>query len=308
MDRTLARVKREFSEKFQITRLPGRNSLAHTTILRIEVFRPTGKSRRHRDTCLLESRLRNIPQKRLVKRLQRLLRIRQHIPRCRLTLKHPQVVVRVHQTSRKAGEEDTDLKRRHLRVPLDDAPIVRVAIQEQQPVLPAQCDARLIQQTIVQTDILALRLRGNLHHLKRLQRDLIRLRKRHHIRDQHGSTRRQATHRQRALNDTRDTPLQLKPLPQSILRTPGIVTPMALLHLRRRIDLKIHYALKGPRLQVHMPLWLGGGREPQVHPFIDRKTRHQPMLMIHMRPQGTHPIRRKNMILICFHVCKGTNK
>ena len=44
--------------------------------------------------------------------------------------------------------------------------------------------------------------------------------------------------------------------------------------------------------------------KPQIHTLIYRKTSHQSMLMIHMRPQWTNPIRRKNMILILFHVAK----
>ena len=43
-------------------------------------------------------------------------------------------------------------------MPFDDAPVVGVAIKEEQTVLLAQGDTCLIEQTIVQPDILALSL------------------------------------------------------------------------------------------------------------------------------------------------------
>ena len=58
---------------------------------------------------------------------------------------------------------------------LDDAPFVAVAVKEQQSVFLSQGDACLVQQSVVQSNILALCLRGNLHHLERLQRDTVGL-------------------------------------------------------------------------------------------------------------------------------------
>ena len=245
MDARLAGVKRQFAEQLQISRLPGRHALSHAPILRIEMFRPTSKPRWHGNPRLLEHRLGDIAQERLIEGLQRLFRIGQHIPRRRLTLKHAEVVVRIHQATGQAREEDADLKVRHILMTLDDAIVVRVAVQEQQPVLLAQCDTRLVEQTIVQPDILALSLRCNLHDLKGLQLDVVRLRKRHDIRDQHCRTRGQTTHRQRALNDARDAAFQFKPLLQRILRPSDIVAPVSLLHLRGGIHIEIHHALKG---------------------------------------------------------------
>ena len=43
------------------------------------------------------------------------------------------------------------------------------------------------------------------------------------------------------------------------------------------------------------------GREPQVYALVYSKTRHQTMLVIHMRPQWANPIWAENMILVLFH-------
>ena len=262
------------------------------------MFCSTSESRRHGNPRLLKCRLRNIPQERLVKGLQGLIRISQHIPcRC-LAFIHTQVIVAVHQTPCQSREEDAQFKIRHLWILLDDAIFIAVTIQEQQSILLTQRDTCLIENTVVQTYILTLCLRCYLHHLKRLQRDAIRLCKSHHIRNQHRRTRRQSSHRQTSLNHSLNTLRKFKPLLQRILRTPSIITPMMLLHLRRSRDVKIHLTLKRPRSQMHFTIFLY--IEPKVHTLVNGKTRHQSMLVIHMCPQRTHPIRRKDMILI-FH-------
>ena len=97
MNRTLTRVKTQLAEEFQIARLPGSHALSYASVLRVEMLRPTGKPRRHRNTCLLERCLGDITQESLVKRLQGLFRIGQHVPGSRLTLIHTEVIVRVHQ-------------------------------------------------------------------------------------------------------------------------------------------------------------------------------------------------------------------
>ena len=92
------------------------------------MFRASGKPRRHRNAGLLVGSFRDVAQERLVKRFQRLFRISQHIPRSRLTLVHTQVIVAIYQTSRQSAKENANLEIRHLRIPLDDAPVIAVAI------------------------------------------------------------------------------------------------------------------------------------------------------------------------------------
>ena len=188
MDRRFARGKAQLSKEFQITSFPSRHTLSYPAILRIEMLGSAGKAGWHPVfTCLIRL-LRNISQESLVKLLQWLILIRQHIPCCRLALINPQVVVTVHQTSRQSREEDTDFKFLHLRISLDDAIIITVTVQEQQTILLTQGDTCLVEQTIVQSDILTLRLRSNLHHLERLEHDIISLGKSHYIGDKYGST------------------------------------------------------------------------------------------------------------------------
>ena len=47
MDRTLTRCLRETAEPFQIARLPGRDTLSHSLMLREEMLSPASKPRWH---------------------------------------------------------------------------------------------------------------------------------------------------------------------------------------------------------------------------------------------------------------------
>ena len=149
------------------------------------MFCPSCEPCRHGNPRLVKCRLRDIPQECLVKRPQRLLGIGQHIPRSRFTFIYPEIIVRIYQTSRQSAEENTNLKVRHVRMPFDDTPVVRVTVQKKQSIFLAKRNTRLIQQTIVQSDILPFRFRRDLHYFKRLQRDIIRLCKCHHIRNEY---------------------------------------------------------------------------------------------------------------------------
>ena len=188
MDRRLARIERQLAEELQVARLPGCHPLTHTTILRVEMLGTTGKAGRHGDACLLERRLGNVAQESLVEGLQGLVSIGQHVPCRRLALIDAQVVVTIDQRTCQPREEDADLEFGHVGVTLDDAPLVGVAVQEQQAVLLAKGDAGLVEQSIIQSYILALSLRGNLHHLEGLQRDVVGLGKSHDVGYEHRST------------------------------------------------------------------------------------------------------------------------
>ena len=41
--------------------------------------------------------------------------------------------------------------------------------------------------------------------------------------------------------------------------------------------------------------------KPKIDSFVNGKTCHQPMLMVHMCSQRTHSVWRENMILVFFH-------
>ena len=145
----------------------------------------TGKAGRHGNATFLKGSLRDIPKKSLVKCLQRLVGISQHVPRRRLTLIYTQVVVAIYQRAGQSREEDTNFKVRHFRVTLYDAIFIRVAVKKQQAVLLTESDTSLVENAVVQSDILPFRLRSNLHHLHRLQLNVVSLGKRHHVGNKH---------------------------------------------------------------------------------------------------------------------------
>ena len=66
------------------------------------------------------------------------------------------------------------------------------------------------------------------------------------------------------------------------LRAARIVAPVPLLHLRRARNVERH--IPGERLALQRDLTPLHQIEPQVHTLIDREPRHNPLLMIHMRP------------------------
>ena len=117
-----------------------------------------------------------------------MLGIGEHVPGCGLTLVHAEVVVGVDETAGETTEEDTNLKLGHLRVSLDDAPVVAVAIEEQQAILLAQGNTSLVEEAVVQSDIFAFGLRGNFDYLKGLEGDVVGLGEGHDIGNEHSGT------------------------------------------------------------------------------------------------------------------------
>jgi hypothetical protein len=97
--------------------------------------------------------------------------------------------------------------------------------------------------------------------------------------------------------------VQLEALPQGVLGSTGIVAPMELSHLRRLGDIEIYNSLKRTRLKMNTAVV--GGRKPQVNTFIYSKACDQTVLVVDMRADRTHTVRRIDMILI-LHVCKDT--
>jgi len=134
MNGTLTAIETQFSEEFQIACLPGSHPLTDTTILGVKVLGPTGKPGWHGDARLLERGLGNIAQEGLVEGLQGLVGIGQHVPCSRLTLVNTEVIVGIHQRACQSREENTNLELRHIGMALNDAPLVTVAIQEEQSV------------------------------------------------------------------------------------------------------------------------------------------------------------------------------
>ena len=95
------------------------------------MFGSFGETKRHHIAGVVKRLFGDIAEEGLVKRAKGLILIGQHVPCGRLALKHAQVIVRVHERAREAAEENANLKLRHLRVAIDDAPFVGIAIEEQ---------------------------------------------------------------------------------------------------------------------------------------------------------------------------------
>ena len=218
------------AEPFQVAGLPGGDAFADAFVFAVEVFCPPGEARRHFVAMTLVHALRDISQESLVVGLQGHVFIGLDNPGGGLAFRDAEVVVAGHQAPGQAAEEDTQFEVRHISRLRDEPVLIGLAVEHEQMVLLPQGDASLIQQTIVQADVLPLRLRRNLRHLEGFQADAIGLGKSHHIGNQDGSAAAEPAHRQRSLDDTADAPRELEPLLQSELGSTSIIAPVPLLN------------------------------------------------------------------------------
>ena len=282
------------AEPFQVASLPGGDAFADAFVFAVEMLCPPSKARRHLVAMTLIHTLRDIAQEGLVVGLQGHVFIGLDNPGGGLAFRDAEVVVAGHQAPGQAAEEDPQLEVRHIRRLWDEPVFVGLAVEHQQMVLLPQGDAGLIQQTIVQADVLPLRLRRNLRHLEGFQSDAIGLSKSHHVGDEDGGAAAEPAHRQRSLDDTTDAPRELEPLLQRKLRPPRIIPPIPLLHQRRRGDIELHMARESLTIQDNLAVL--PDLEPQIHPLINSKPRHQPMLVIHMRAQRADAIGGEDVV------------
>ena len=159
----------------------------------------------------------------------------------------------------------------------------------------SQGNAGLVQQTVVETNVLTFRLTRNLHYLEGLQRNAVRLCKGHDISDKDSCTAAETAHRDGAFEGTSNTVFQFKTLLKGKLGTAGVVSPISLLHQRRRSNIKLHmpgecFTVQGNFAAIHHI-------KPQVYSFINGKAGHQTMLVIYVRTQGAHSIGGEDMVL-----------
>ena len=183
------------AEPFQVAGLPGGDAFTDAFVLAVEVLGAPSKARRHFVAVTLVHALRDIAQEGLVVGLQGDVFVGLYDPGGGLAFRDAEVVVAGHQAPGKAAEEDSQLEVRHIRRLWNEPILVGLAVEHQQMVLLSQCYASLIQQTIVQADVLPLRLRRNLRHLEGLQAEVIGLGKRHHISNEHGCAAAETAHR-----------------------------------------------------------------------------------------------------------------
>ena len=283
------------AEPFQVAGLPGGDAFADAFVFAVEVLGPPSKARRHFVAMTLVHALRDIAQEGLVVGLQGHVFIGLDNPGGGLAFRDAEVVVAGHEAPGQAAEEDAQLEVRHVGRLRDEPILVGLAIEHEQMVLLPQGDASLIQQPIVQADVLPLRLGRDLHHLEGFQADAICLGKSHHVGDQDGGAAAEPAHRQRSLDDTADAPRELEPLLQRKLCPPRIIAPVPLLHQRRHGYIEFYMA--GESLAIQDDLAILPDIEPQIHPLINSKPRHQPMLVIHMRAQRAYAVGAEYVIL-----------
>ena len=224
--------------------------------------------------------LRDIAEEGLVVGLQGHVFIGLDNPRGGLAFRDAEVVVAGHQAPGQAAEEDAQLEVRHIGRLRDEPILVGLAIEHEQMVLLPQGNASLIQQTIVQADVLPLRLRRNLCNLEGFQAEAIRLGKSHHVCDEHGSAAAETAHRKRAFDDTANAAGELEPLLQRELGTSSIIPPISLLDQRGSSYIKLH--VTGESLAIQDDLAILPDIEPQIHALINGEPRHQPVLVINV--------------------------
>lgn len=245
VDAALATVEAELTEELEVAALPGGDTLTHAAVLAVEVLGTAGKALGHGNAGLLERGLGNVAKEGLVEHLEGLVGIGEHVPGGGLALVHAEVVVAVYQAAGEAGEEDAELELGHIGVPLDDAVLVGVAIEEEEAVLASQGDAGLVEETIVQADIFAFGFGGYLHHFEGGELYLVGLGKGHDVGYKHGGTGGEASYGQGALDAAGDAVLERKALAQGVLGATGIVAPMVLTDDGGLGDIEVYRSLEG---------------------------------------------------------------
>ena len=244
VDAGLATVEAKPSEEFQIARFPGSDTLSHAAVFRIEMLGAAGEALRHGDACLLEGGLGNVAQEGLVEGFQRLVGVGQYVPGRRLALIDAEIVIAVDQRTGESAEEDANLEGWHVGIAADDAVVVGVAVEEEQPVFLPEGNAGLVEDAVVEADVFALGLGGNLDDLHGFQRDIVGLGEGHHVCNEHGCRRGESAHGERPLDDALDAMLEFEAFAQRILGSPGIVAPVVFANLRGAGDVKLNISLE----------------------------------------------------------------
>ena len=182
-------------------------ALAHALVLAVEVLCTSCEARRHLVLGQVVGLLRYVSEVCLVESLQWHAGVCHHVPCRRLAFCHSQVVVAADQRACESAEDDGELELRHAWVLAYDAVLLGVGIEEQEAVLLAEGNACLVEDAVGESDILALRLTGNLDDLHLGQLDVVCLCHCHDIGDEHGCAGRQAADGQAALDGALDATL-----------------------------------------------------------------------------------------------------
>lgn len=244
MDTGFAGSIAERPKPFQIARFPGCDTLADSFVFLIEMRGSAGKASRHLVLVLEEQLLGHITQEGLLHHLDGNAGKSLNIPGRGLALRDAEIVVAVHQVACEAAEEDPDLKRRHLRVARDEAVLVALAVEHQEMVFLAECNASLVEKAIVEADVFPLCFGCNLHDLERLDLKVVGISECHHVGNEDGCAGAEATDGKGALDHTLDAPREREPFLECKFGSSRIIPPVALLHQCRDPHREINVALE----------------------------------------------------------------
>ena len=294
MDAGFAGSETKLPEPLEVAGLPGGHAFTDTLVFTVEMLRPAGEAGRHLVLPALVGDTVDVAQEGLVEGLDRAPFVSQDIPGRCLAFSDTEVEIAPGQVARQAGEEDADLKIWHLRVPADQAVVVRVAVQHQKMVFPAQGDAGLVQDAVLEADVFALRLRGDANHFETGQGDVIRLRESHHIREQDGCARGDAADRERAFEHASDAAFQGETLLEGVFHAAGIVAPVVLADDGRLLDGEVDGAVEREAAQRHAAVI--GRRIHEIDAQVDGKARHQAVLVVDVRTQGADAIGAEDVL------------
>ncbi len=109
----------------------------------------------------------------------------------------------------------------------------------------AEGNTGLVEETVVEADVFALCLGGDLHHFEGLDLEVVGLSEGHHVGDEDGRAGAEAADGQGALDHALDASLESESFLESELGTAGIVAPVALLDQRRDPHREVDVAFKG---------------------------------------------------------------
>ena len=293
VDAGLAGGVAEGAEPFEVAGFPGGDAFADAFVFFVEVLRAPCEAGGHLVLVLLEQLFRHVAQEGLFHHLDRNAGEGLEVPGSGLAFGDAEVVVAVHQVAREPAEEDADLEGGHLRIAGNEAVVVALAVEHQEVVFLAQGNAGLVEEAVVEADVLPLRFGGDLHHFEGLEAEVIGLRERHDVRNQDGCAGAEAADGQGAFDHAFESAGEGESFLKGEFGAAGIVAPVALPDQRGNPHREVDVAVEGEAAQGYAAVFRRS--IDQIHAFVNRKSGHQPVLVVHMGADGANPVRAEDM-------------
>ena len=294
MDGTPAGLEAEASISRQVPSAPGLGPGLHPRILPVPVLTAQGPARWQAAFVGLEHLPGHIPGKRLGK--GQALQPGEGPQRADagLQLIHPGVVLAARQTVLQTGEEDHDLPGRHGGARGDQLMAPVPGIQIQQPVLPAEHLARLVQAAHLNAHIVLFRVQRRLDQLLRREADAVYPAEGRDKGDGHRRRGAQSPDGKRPLEHAAEAHGEALPLLQRPDRAAQIVGPIPLPG-RHRLHKPLGPLGKLQGAELHHAVELGA--VGQADAPVDGKARDLAQVVVRVRPDGTDPVRRERDFL-----------